>query len=151
MHCTDNYRNPFIRRKVLLAVAMSKLMSCNPEGGEMTEQLVNLHPAWHSQSAGADLIAGLRLDGIRDQDWKKRLVHAWKDRSRTSQTLGLKACQNISSPAASQKKHEVFSLCLKGTVHSKVTITCRWKVRWNENDKENKRIQTAHLTSRNLN
>lgn len=71
----DNYRNPFIRRKVLLVVAMSKLMSCNPEGGEMRDQLINLHPAWHSQSAGPDLRAGLRLVGQGSG-----LEKAWKDR-----------------------------------------------------------------------
>lgn len=29
----------------------------------MSRQLINLHPAWHSQSAGPDLIAGLGLVG----------------------------------------------------------------------------------------
>lgn len=73
----------------------------------MSDQLINLHPAWHSQSAGPDLRAGLRLVGQGPG-----LEKAWKNRSRTSQTLGPKACQNISNPATSQKKRKVFILFL---------------------------------------
>lgn len=85
-------------------------MSFDTGGGGMSEQLINLHPP-------AECLAGsgcwtrpwsVGAGGIGHWDWKKGLVLARKDRSRTSQTSGLKACQeNICNPATSQKEHKI--------------------------------------------
>lgn len=91
------HSNSSIKCEVLLA----ELMSCSIWGGGMREQLVKLHPLMEKlASADSRGKSGLRLEDGTRTEWKKRLVVAWKNKSRTfgQKTCHRTACKRWSLP-----------------------------------------------------